>query len=41
MSDTKIVSLNLEGVNHVINNPKLISYLKREQDQIAIGNPSD
>ncbi len=36
MSDIKIVSLNLKGINHVIKRQKIISYLKREQAQIAI-----
>lgn len=35
MSDIKIASLNVKGVNHVIKRQKIISYLKREQAQIA------
>lgn len=36
MSDIKIVSLNIKGVNHVIMRQKIISYLKKEQAQVAI-----
>ncbi len=36
MSDIKIVSLNLKGINHVIKRQKIISHLKREQAQNAI-----
>lgn len=36
MSDIKIISLNLKGINHVNKRQKIILYLKREQAETAL-----
>ncbi|XDV28526.1 hypothetical protein PO909_031812 [Leuciscus waleckii] len=35
MSDLKVVSLNVKGINHVIKRQKILSFLKKERCQIA------
>lgn len=35
MSDLKIVSLNVKGINHVIKRQKILSFFKKERCQIA------
>ena len=35
MSDVKIITLNVKGINHVIKRQKILSFLKKEKCQIA------